>query len=144
LRNKASRSGKLGSSLANEWVTVAFAYLALVSLAAGSWPYLTGSSSASPNNFVPFALSLAVYFVLKAWPLLFDDVSTIVGLVVLAAGFIAFYAGFRSPDASQKSDFKDLGLGLIGMGIGVLVGQRLPMSTKRINDDNAEDDKGNA
>ena len=138
-RSKGGRGAKPRPLFANEWAATAFIYLAVGALCWGGFLYLSGSPSASPAKFIPFALSLAAHVFLRAWHLLFDDVSTIVGLVVLAAGFISFYASFTSPDAGQKSDFKDLGLALVGGGLGVLVGQRLPRSAKRIDDDNPED-----
>lgn len=109
--------------------------LIVVLLCVGAWLYLSPSTSNSGQfkDFVPAALAAAMYFVMNAWPSVSGDQSTIIGLVLVLVGAWFWYVGAQSDatNLAQKSDLQELGTGLIGAGVGVFVGQRLPRSTKR-------------
>jgi 4-amino-4-deoxy-L-arabinose transferase-like glycosyltransferase len=109
--------------------------LAAVMLCIGAWFYCAQSSpmSGQLRAFVPLALAVGMYFLMTAWPSLAEDPSTLVGLVLVLVGSYFYYHGAQSASANptQKSDLEELGVGLIGAGVGVFVGQRLPRTTKR-------------
>jgi hypothetical protein len=133
-----SGSGKPRSPRLNQVLEVGFASLSMIFLCLGSWRYLNGSAPASLSTFLPFGFATTMFFVVKAWHSLSFDQSTLVGLAMMVIGAIFWYLATNASDPTRKSDLKDLGLFLLSGGGGVFVGQRLPSSAKR-NDDNEEE-----
>lgn len=117
------------SPRANQYIEVGFAFLAAIFLCVASLSYFKGS--ASLTSLVPFVAALTVSLLVRAWPSLSFDQSTLVGLVLMVVGCIFWYIAVQAADPGQKSDYKNIALALLSGGAGVFVGQRLPQRTKR-------------